>query len=410
MQRTFWMALAFVFVVSSARAEGLCHPTRGFLAQELLALGEAWLGGLDYSPDGHPIVYEPDSGEIRLYQGGSHLTLARFTAGMFGAFLAVVPGGAEILFADGLVDPPGGYVYSVPLGGGEAVLVDQVHLAYDIAFDGEGRGFISALTVPEDNRIVLLDRDPANRNRDIVVGIPGRSGPLVFDGAGNLYYGTADPTRPAWSQWLVCFRRDQIETALAGDPLVFSEDSIVLDELTDFFDVVWVGGKLVYSDLGFTSGIGALYAIDTENHHAVSRIATFEPPVAGNVFPSFLAFRGGAVPFAAGAGADGGSILAYYAHYSDTEAYNNVVEIFPDRYFVRGRVNGDDKVDLSDAVSLLAFLFTGGESPDPEASGDINDDGALDISDPVFLLNYLFRGGPTIPAPYPEPGLDEPDE
>jgi hypothetical protein len=407
MQRTFWMALAFVFVVSSARAEGLCHPTRGFLAKERMALGTAWLGGLDFSPDGQPIVYEPESGEIRLYEAGMPVTLARFTPGMLGAFLAVVPGAHEILFADGEVDSSGGKIYSLPLTGGEPVLVDQVSLAYDIAFDGKGRGFISALKVPDDNRIVLLDRDPASQNKDIVVGIPGGSGPLALDGAGNLYYGTADLTRPPWSQWLVCFRREQIEAALAGEPLVFSEESIVRDELAGFCDLIWTGGTLVYSDLGFTSGTGTVYAIGTDDHYPVSTIATFEPPVGGIVFPSFLAFRGGAVPFAAGEGPDGGSMLVYYAHYSDTEVYNNVVEILPDQYFVRGRVNGDELVDLSDAVSLLSFLFTGGEAPDPRAAGDVNDDGELDISDPIYLLDYLFRGGPPIPAPYPEPGLDE---
>ena len=405
MQRTFWKALAFVLVVSSARAEDLCHPARGFLAREQMALGTAVIGGLDFSPEGHPIVYHNESGEVRIYQGGVPVTLATLTPGVWGAFLAVVPGGQEILFADSGWSPPGGNIFSVPIEGGEAVKVDSVDSAFDIAFDGEGRGFLSACTTQDNGRIVLLDRDPENQNKDIVVGIPGWSGPLALDAAGNLYYGTAralfegrDPLEP--QQRLVRFRPEQIEPALAGQPLDFSEGEIIWDDLTGFMDMVWADGTLVYTDMG----AGTVYAVDTGGDNLLSPIATFESPVTGMMFPSYLAFREGPRTFDAGAGTEGGSLLVYY---SDFQTLNNVVEIYPDLYFVRGRVNDGEQVDLSDAVSLLAYLFTGGEAPDPLAAGDVNDDGGLDISDPIYLLNFLFLGGPSIPAPYPEPGPDE---
>jgi len=35
-----------------------------------------------------------------------------------------------------------------------------------------------------------------------------------------------------------------------------------------------------------------------------------------------------------------------------------------------------------------------------------NDDERLDISDAVYLLGFLFLGGPSPPPPYPEPGVD----
>ena len=37
---------------------------------------------------------------------------------------------------------------------------------------------------------------------------------------------------------------------------------------------------------------------------------------------------------------------------------------------------------------------------------DVNDDGKRDATDPIYLGNALFLGGPTIPEPFPEPGLD----
>lgn len=68
--------------------------------------------------------------------------------------------------------------------------------------------------------------------------------------------------------------------------------------------------------------------------------------------------------------------------------------------FLRGHVNEDDKIDLSDAVTLLLFLFRGGSPPSCAMASDTNDDNKADISDAVFLLNYLFAGGLKPPAPF----------
>jgi hypothetical protein len=74
-------------------------------------------------------------------------------------------------------------------------------------------------------------------------------------------------------------------------------------------------------------------------------------------------------------------------------------------HFLRGDVNGDRVADLSDAVSLLEFLFLDGPSPRPQEAGDTNADGVTDISDSVYLLFYLYVGGPAPSAPFPIPGL-----
>ncbi len=66
--------------------------------------------------------------------------------------------------------------------------------------------------------------------------------------------------------------------------------------------------------------------------------------------------------------------------------------------FVRGDVNGDGSVDVSDPVVSLAFLFSQGPLG-CESAADTNDDGLLDISDPIFGLAFLFGGGLPIPAP-----------
>jgi hypothetical protein len=58
--------------------------------------------------------------------------------------------------------------------------------------------------------------------------------------------------------------------------------------------------------------------------------------------------------------------------------------------FVRGDTNGDDKVDISDPIATLGFLFGDMTVLSCEDAADSNDDGGIDISDPIDTLGYLF--------------------
>jgi hypothetical protein len=58
-----------------------------------------------------------------------------------------------------------------------------------------------------------------------------------------------------------------------------------------------------------------------------------------------------------------------------------------------GDANGDDVVDISDVVYLIAYIFSGGAAPDPLEAGDANCDEVVDISDVVYLIAYIFSGG-----------------
>lgn len=83
------------------------------------------------------------------------------------------------------------------------------------------------------------------------------------------------------------------------------------------------------------------------------------------------------------------------------------VPVVPRKTFSRGNVNGDDRLDLSDAVFTLGHLFLGTPTVVPCRDAlDANDDGGVDITDGVYTLNSLFTGGPLPPAPYPGCGED----
>jgi hypothetical protein len=73
--------------------------------------------------------------------------------------------------------------------------------------------------------------------------------------------------------------------------------------------------------------------------------------------------------------------------------------------FLRGDANGDDRVDMSDALAMLTQQFSG-ETAHCEDAADANDDGELDVTDPIVTLTFLFEGGVPPAAPYPEPGVD----
>jgi len=74
--------------------------------------------------------------------------------------------------------------------------------------------------------------------------------------------------------------------------------------------------------------------------------------------------------------------------------------------FVRGDANIDGRVDVSDSVFTLDFLFLGGLPPSSRDAADSDDNGVHEITDAVYTLNFLFAGGLPPPAPYPRCGPD----
>ncbi|HAK96788.1 MAG TPA: hypothetical protein DCM87_17800 [Planctomycetes bacterium] len=72
-----------------------------------------------------------------------------------------------------------------------------------------------------------------------------------------------------------------------------------------------------------------------------------------------------------------------------------------DALFRRGDVNADRKVDISDAITTLSYLFGGATAPSCLDAADANDSGGVDVADAIFVLGYLFREGKMPPPPGP---------
>ena len=64
-----------------------------------------------------------------------------------------------------------------------------------------------------------------------------------------------------------------------------------------------------------------------------------------------------------------------------------------DKRFLCGDANGDESINIGDAVFLINYVFKGGSTPDPLESGETNCDGNVNVGDAVYLINYIFKSG-----------------
>jgi hypothetical protein len=85
----------------------------------------------------------------------------------------------------------------------------------------------------------------------------------------------------------------------------------------------------------------------------------------------------------------------------------DVLIVHREEIFVRGDVDRDGEIQISDPVALLRFLFddrvTFLACPD---AADVNDDGHVQVTDALRLLRFLFLGGSAPLPPFEVPGTD----
>lgn len=74
--------------------------------------------------------------------------------------------------------------------------------------------------------------------------------------------------------------------------------------------------------------------------------------------------------------------------------------------FVRGNAVADEKLDVSDPIFILQYLFGDGDYGGCLDVLDADDNAWLNITDPVYILNFLFASGNAPPPPFPEIGSD----
>jgi hypothetical protein len=88
----------------------------------------------------------------------------------------------------------------------------------------------------------------------------------------------------------------------------------------------------------------------------------------------------------------------------DGSTYETAVSFSPP--FRRGDSTIDGRIDLSDAINTLSYLFMGGGIMPCRDAADADDGGRIDLTDSVFTLAFLFTSGPPPPPPRLECGYD----
>lgn len=62
--------------------------------------------------------------------------------------------------------------------------------------------------------------------------------------------------------------------------------------------------------------------------------------------------------------------------------------------YICGDINSDMMINISDVVYLIAYIFGGGQAPDPFVAADVDCNAIVNISDAVYMMMRIFGGGP----------------
>jgi len=71
-------------------------------------------------------------------------------------------------------------------------------------------------------------------------------------------------------------------------------------------------------------------------------------------------------------------------------------------FILYGDINGDEGINLLDAVYLINYLYRGGPGPSSLNQADVDASCGVNLLDVTYLINYLYRNGPQ-----PQPGCVE---
>jgi hypothetical protein len=186
--------------------------------------------------------------DLVLTQANATRSLLHFSTAVFGSF-TIQANASALLFGENST----GDVWLVPLQGPLAPhVLANLPFNYDAVLWGPGRALVSAKLSgfgTPDNDVVALD---------LVTGavtpllrVPGASGPLALDPAGNLCYATATLTFPAppASVQLLRWSASQLQAAFGSSVLGLQEASVLYAGLDAASDLVCDSdGDLYFTD------------------------------------------------------------------------------------------------------------------------------------------------------------------
>ena len=105
-----------------------------------------------------------------------------------------------------------------------------------------------------------------------------------------------------------------------------------------------------------------------------------------------------------------GGIVTFFLGLSACGGWESFSTANADKLHMVLDASHDGLVNITDAIVILSYLFTGGPAPQCMDAADVLDSGTVDISAAINLLNFLFLGGTSPRVPFPNLGIDPTDD
>lgn len=254
-------ALGVVAALIGGSSAGAQQAEPGYAQQSVsVAPGGAFVGGFEVLANGNWALFDGNAVvELSPQDGSLVRTLFTPFSFAFGAFLANSPDGTKLYFGDSNNNE----IWEIDLATLKAGVVLTIKFPYDLAFDPQGRPYVSyAFSLVGGSHVALCDF--ANDSYDDVVDSPAASGPLVFDANGDLYCCTPDsssfpPPPDASEVWRIA----AADLAAAIGPSSFDVTQGTLLGVVDgaYAMALDEGGDLLLSDANY----GTLVELDPAN-------------------------------------------------------------------------------------------------------------------------------------------------
>jgi len=194
--------------------------------------------------------------------------------------------------------------------------------------------------------------------------------------------------------------------------LVFGEDQSNYMAYAAAYVVNQTGGDLVV-DMGLTSDDAVQVLLNGQEVHVNNVARGVSPPGGGawDVVPGITLEEGSNLVIVKVF--EGGGDHGFALRFEETGVPRiDGLEISlappggpPEPKFHRGDGDDNGKLELTDAIRILGFLFLGAPPPTCMDASDADDNGKLELTDAVRILGFLFLGAlpPAPPGPPPDP-------
>lgn len=179
------LILVAVSLASAAQAGSLSIPAGYACVDTVVNMpAGAYFGGFDILPNGNFVV--SDGHTVReITRGGEDVrTLHTYADAVYASFVRYNASNGRVYFGESMNNT----IMSVAASGGTASLLATLTGNYDIDF-WNGNPYVVA-----GNSVYLIDESTGET--DLIASAGLISGPLAFDAAGNLVYGTGNPNWP----------------------------------------------------------------------------------------------------------------------------------------------------------------------------------------------------------------------